>query len=44
METQTITERTNKLVNRQKVLVVWTGIVFALLFFHMVLDPILHWT
>ncbi len=31
------------LQNRQKVILIWTGLFFSLLFLHMIIDPILHW-
>jgi hypothetical protein len=30
-------------IERQKQIALWSFILFALLFVHMLLDPILHW-
>lgn len=34
----------DELKNRQKQIIIWTGLFFSLLFIHMVIDPILHWS
>lgn len=33
-----------ELANRQKSLIKWAGALVALTSFHMLLDPILHWS
>lgn len=44
MESSSILSEIEELQLRQKQIIVWTGLFFSLLFFHMVIDPILHWS
>lgn len=43
MELDPLINEIRDLQNRQKVIVLWTGLFFSLLFLHMIIDPILHW-
>ncbi|MHA2099373.1 MAG: hypothetical protein ACW99A_11910 [Candidatus Kariarchaeaceae archaeon] len=44
VESNSITHEIEELQNRQKQILIWTGLLFGLLFLHMVIDPILHWS
>lgn len=43
MESNPILIEIKDLQNRQKIVLLWTGLFFSLLFLHMIIDPILHW-
>jgi len=43
MESNPLINDIKDLQDRQKIVLLWTGLFFSLLFLHMIIDPILHW-